>query len=103
MPFGLGPSRVSGRFVVAIRINCPIISGRRIKKAILAMSEPIGGNSLFALADRARRQRGVITMPIRFESVALNNAAPASPQLFAVNTVDEKIVDGRTERRSSPG
>ena len=55
-------------FVVAIRISCPIISGRRIKKAILAMSEPIGVNSLFALANRARHQRGVITTPIRFGS-----------------------------------
>ena len=54
------------------------------------MSEPTGGNSLFALANRARHQIGVITTPIRFESVALNRAAPALPPLFAVNTVDEK-------------
>lgn len=97
------PNRVIAWSVVAIRISCPITSGRRIKKAILAMSEPTGGNSLFALANRARHQIGVITTPIRFESVALNRAAPALPPLFAVNTVDEKIVDGSTERKSSPG
>ena len=74
-----------------------------MKKAILAVRESIGGNLSLALANIAKHQRGVRITPITLDRVALNKAAPASPPLFAVNTVDENTVLGRMERNSKPG
>ncbi len=77
--------------------------GSKMYRAIFAMSEPTGGKALFAVEKRARHHKGVARTPIRLENVALKRAAAASPLLFAVNTVEERIVVGRTDRNRSPG
>ena len=67
------------------------------------MSEPTGGKALFAVEKRARHQKGVARTPIRLEKVAPKRAAAASPLLLAVNTVEERIVVGSTDKNRSPG
>ena len=67
------------------------------------MSEPTGVRALFAVEKRARHQKGVVRTPIRLEKVTSKRTAAASPFLLAVNTVEERVVVGSTDKNRSQG
>ena len=68
----------------------------------MAIRESRRGSCPLVLAKRERHQSGVMNMPIMFDKVALKRAAPESPSLFAVRTIADEMVVGRTDRYSSP-
>ena len=64
----------------------------------MVIRESRGGNCPLVWANRDRHQSGVMNTPMMFERVALNKAAPESPSLFAVRTIADEMVVGRTDR-----